>query len=138
VRRWAAVAVGGALGTLVRHEITLAMQHGPKQFPWAIALVNGVGCLVVGAVMAVVRARPGIPDQVRLFVVVGLCGGLTTFSTWMVTDVLLVRDGAGAVALLDLSASLVGGVLAVWLAYRVTTAVLHGPEGGVIDVRDAD
>jgi CrcB protein len=100
--------------------------------------VNVVGCLVVGVVMAAMRARPQIPDGVRLFAVVGVCGGLTTFSTWMVTDVLLVRDGARGVALLDLVGSLLVGVAAVWLGFRASAAVLGAPAGGVLDVRDAD
>lgn len=136
--RWVAVAVGGALGTWVRYEVTLAIPVRSARFPWSIALVNVVGCLVVGVVMAAMRARPQIPDGVRLFAVVGVCGGLTTFSTWMVTDVLLVRDGARGVALLDLVGSLLVGVAAVWLGFRASAAVLGAPAGGVLDVRDAD
>ena len=136
--RWVAVGVGGALGTLARYEVTLAIPTHTNRFPWAIALVNLLGCLVVGGVMAALHARPGAPDTVRLFLVVGVCGGLTTFSSWMVGDVLLVRDGASPVAVLDLVGSLAGGVAAVWLAYRLVSAALHTPIEGDLDVRDAD
>ena len=137
--QWLAVAVGGAFGTLVRYEVTLAFPAGSAQFPWAIMLVNVVGCVVVGVVMAAMRARPGIPDGVRLFVVVGVCGGLTTFSTWMVADVLLVHDGAPAMALLDVLVSLVAGMAAVWFGFRATSITLGVPRGGdVLDVREAD
>jgi CrcB protein len=135
---WIAVAIGGALGTLSRYEVTQALPVGATAFPWAVLLVNLVGCLAVGAVIAWHRARPATPDAVRLFLAVGVCGGLTTFSTWTVTDVLLLRDGAGTTALLDLVASLVGGVLAVWCAFRVTTAALGAPRDRVIDLREAD
>ena len=137
--RWVAVAVGGAFGTLVRYEVTLAFPADSAQFPWAITLVNLVGCVVVGVVMAAMRARPGIPDGVRLFVVVGVCGGLTTFSTWMVSDVLLVHDGALGLALLDLLGALVAGLAAVWLGFRATSIALGVPrDDGVLDVREAD
>lgn len=135
--RWFAVAAGGALGTLARYEVTLAIPTEPAHFPWAIALVNLVGCLFVGITMAVLRARPLVPDAVRLFLVVGICGGLTTFSTWMVTDVLLANEGHAGLAVLDLTGSLVLGLAAVWAGYRATAAVVDAP-GGDLDVREAD
>ena len=123
----------------MRYEVTLAFPAGSAQFPWAITLVNLVGCVVVGVVLAAMRARPGIPDGVRVFVVVGVCGGLTTFSTWMVTDVLLVHDGAPGIALLDVFGSLAAGLAAVWLGFRATSIALGVPRGDdVLDVREAD
>jgi CrcB protein len=119
--------------------VTLAMPTDPRRFAWGILLVNVVGCLVVGAVTGVLRARPGVPDGVRLFLVVGVCGGLTTFSTWMVTDVLLVRDGASATALADVLVSLIAGIFAVWLGFRVVRSALGEPrDRGPLDVRKAD
>ena len=136
--RWIAVAAGGAIGTLARYEVTQAIPASPKAFPWAIALVNVVGCVVVGAAMATLRARPPARAWLHPFVVVGVCGGLTTFSTWMVADVLLVHDGAAAVAALDLVGSLVAGLAAVWLAFRAASAVLGASVPAELDVRDAD
>jgi CrcB protein len=64
---------------------------------------------------------------VRPFVAVGFCGGLTTFSTWMVESVLLTRDGDGGTALLYLAASLLTGVAVVVLGMGVARRVAHRP-----------
>ena len=135
---WAAVAAGGAVGALARYEATLARPVDRGAFPWAILGVNVVGCLLAGAVMAVVVRRPDAPAWLRPLLVVGVCGGLTTFSTWMVTDVLLVRDGDTGTALLDVAVSLTLGLLAVWVGFHLAAALAPGRRVAVLDVRDAD
>lgn len=120
----AAVAIGGALGTVARYEIALAEPVQIGRFPWATFTANLVGCLVLGiavVVFAESRARGGVP---RAFLAVGFCGGLTTFSTWMVESVLLTRDGEAGVAALYLVVSLVLGLLAVVVGVAASRRVL--------------
>jgi len=115
LRVWIAVAValGGALGTVVRYELALAEPVTSGQFPWATFTANLVGSFVLGiAVVALADGRRG-DTVMRPFAAVGFCGGLTTFSTWMVENVLLTRDGDGATAALYLAVSLVTGLVAV-------------------------
>ena len=135
---WSAVAAGGAIGTLARYELTLAVPVDRGAFPWSILAVNVVGCLVAGVVMAAVVRRPNLPTWLRPLLVVGVCGGLTTFSTWMVTDVLLVHDGDLGTGLVDVVASLALGLAAVWAGYRATAVVVGGTPAAVLDLRDAD
>jgi CrcB protein len=79
-----------------------------------------------------------VPPWIRPFAVVGLCGGLTTFSTWMVTDVLLLRDGHRATAAVDVTATLVAGLVAVALGF-VLTRRLFGARGAIaLDPGEAD
>jgi CrcB protein len=126
-RAWVvlAVAVGGALGTLARYELALAEPPGSGRFPWATFTVNVVGSFVLGvAVTALVEPSP--PSRIiRPFVTVGFCGGLTTFSTWMVESVLLVRDDRAGLATLYLVMSVVAGFLAVAAGAWVARAPLH-------------
>jgi CrcB protein len=120
----AAVAIGGALGTVARYEIALAEPVQSGRFPWATFTANLVGCVVLGiavVVFAESRARVGVP---RAFLAVGFCGGLTTFSTWMVESVLLTRDGEAGVAALYLVVSLVLGLLAVVVGVAASRRVL--------------
>jgi fluoride exporter len=106
-------AMGGALGTVARYELALADPLGPSRFPWATFLVNVVGSFVLGAALtALVGNGPGA-TWVRSFVGVGFCGGLTTFSTWMVESVLLTRAGDTGIAATYLAVSLAAGLLAV-------------------------
>jgi CrcB protein len=125
---WVAVALGGALGTIARYEMALAEPTTSGHFPWATFIANMVGSLVLGIVVAVF-ADPLASGVGRPFLAVGVCGGLTTFSTWTVETVLLVRDGCTGLALLDVVASLLLGFLAVAIGVFATRAVLgrHGP-----------
>jgi CrcB protein len=101
--------------------------------------VNVVGSFAVGAVIAYVAFAPrGAPDWLRPFVAVGVCGGLTTFSTWMVADVVLLRDGHVATAVVDLLGTLAGGLLAVSLGWLLVRRALHGSAPVVIDPGAAD
>jgi CrcB protein len=128
-RAWmvAAVALGGALGTVARYELALAEPVQSGHFPWATFTANLVGSLVLGVAVvlfAETRESSGVP---RAFVAVGFCGGLTTFSTWMVESVLLTRDGNGGIAALYLVVSLALGVVAVALGVGATRRVVGRP-----------
>jgi CrcB protein len=119
-----AVAVGGALGTIVRYEVLLAEPPG-HGFPWATFTVNIVGSFVLGvAATALVEPWPR-SRFLRPLIAVGFCGGLTTFSTWMVESVLLVRDDRAGIAAVYLVVSLVAGFLAVALGVFVARETLH-------------
>ena len=108
-----AVAAGGALGTVGRYELALAEPARAGQFPWATFGVNVAGSLVLGIALAVLVDPGWVSSVVRPFVGVGICGGLTTFSTWMVESVLLARDGTTGTAAVYLLVSLVAGLVAV-------------------------
>jgi CrcB protein len=123
----AAVAIGGALGTMARYELARAEPVQGGHFPWATFTANLVGSLALGiAVVLLVEGRGGARVP-RAFVAVGFCGGLTTFSTWMVESVLLTRDGDGGTAALYLLVSLVVGVAAVALGVGATRRVVGRP-----------
>jgi CrcB protein len=114
-RAWilVAVAVGGALGTVARYELSLAEPLGTSRFPWATFLVNVVGSFLLGAVLAALVVAGPVATWVRPLVGVGFCGGLTTFSTWMVESVLLTRAGDVATAAVYLLVSVLAGLVAV-------------------------
>jgi CrcB protein len=134
----AAVALGGAIGTLARYQVTVANPVDPGAFPWPTFLVNVVGSALVGALMAWCLTSARAPASTHPFAVVGVCGGLTTFSTWMVADVMLLRDGDVAIALLDVGATLVAGLVAVTLGFLVTRRALGGALPVALDPEAAD
>ena len=131
-RAWmlVAVAVGGAIGTMARYELALAEPVGSGRFPWATFSANIAGSLVLGIAVVVWADERAVTGVARAFVAVGICGGLTTFSTWMVENVLLTRDGDGGLAALYLVVSLVVGFAAVALGVTGTRRVLHRPAIG--------
>ena len=127
-----AVAVGGALGTVARYELALAEPVRSGRFPWATFGVNVAGSLVLGVALTVLVAPRVSTSVLRPFVGVGVCGGLTTFSTWMVESVLLVRDGDAATAVGYLLVSLVAGLSrSVAAAVAARPASSRGRRGGV-------
>jgi len=113
-----AVAAGGALGTWARDETVLALPVAAGGFPWAIFWVNVAGSFILGVTMTLVLERLPPTRYVRPVVAIGFCGGLTTFSTWMVDMVTLADRGHTGTAVLDLAVSLVAGlaslVAGVW------------------------
>jgi len=128
-RAWivVAVALGGALGTVGRYELALAEPVTSGHFPWATFAANMIGSLLIGVVVvlfAETRTSPRVP---RAFLAVGFCGGLTTFSTWMVESMLLTRDGEVGIAALYLVVSLVLGLVAVGLGVGVTRRIVGQP-----------
>ena len=125
----ALVAAGGALGALARHWITIALTRPGIRFPYGILVCNVAGCLAIGAIMWFVVRRPILPPAVRLGVVVGLLGSLTTFSTFGYDTIELSRQGHTAQAVWNVLANLALGLgavaLGLWTASLVSPAPAH-------------
>lgn len=114
----AAVSAGGALGSLARYGLELALPPAEGALPWATLLTNVVGCLLLGAVA--VRVPDG--SIARAFVGAGLLGGFTTYSTFAVGAQQLWSSGDAATALVYVVASVVVGLGAVWCGARLAGA----------------
>lgn len=119
------VMAGGALGAALRFIIGDAMlrQFG-NGFPWGTLTVNLVGAFAVGYVAVWLQTRGSAALYWRAFAIVGIIGGLTTFSSMMLEAVLLVRNGRGWVMPTYLGISLVAGVALVWLGARLAESTL--------------
>src|SRR5580658_4300793 len=93
---WIAVAAGGALGSVARFWMTAAVTAwtGPR-FPYATLLINMLGSFVIGGVagLTLTPARMGMHPDVRIFLMVGVCGGFTTFSAFSLQTLELIRTG---------------------------------------------
>lgn len=108
------VGLGGMLGALLRYGVGLALQswhEGP--FPAATLTVNALGCLALGYLLGNHASDPRVSEGMRLFVGVGLLGAFTTFSTFGVETVNLVRDGNLPLALASVGLNLGLGFAAV-------------------------
>jgi fluoride exporter len=131
--RLPAVAVGGALGTFARYAVGRALPVPAHGFPWSTWLVNVSGSLLVGLALTLAVERFPGAVQLRPFVVIGFCGGFTTFSTMAVEAVQLGRHHAAGVALLYLASSMLAGPLAA----AAGTALAHPGRGGLRGARAA-
>ncbi|MEO7124334.1 MAG: fluoride efflux transporter CrcB, partial [Lacisediminihabitans sp.] len=110
-----AVLVAGAVGALLRYLVALAFA-GRSGFPSAVLVVNVVGSALSGALLALATLG-AIPQELDLIIVTGLCGGLTTFSTWTVETMQLIFEGRVRSALSNVWLNLVLGIAAATLCY---------------------
>ena len=116
---WLAVALGGALGTLARHAMNIAFARAMQPAPYATAAVNMLGSFVIGALAgAIASGRLIFPAPLRAFVFVGILGGFTTFSSFML-DTLTLSDRSMEAALTNLAGQVVVGVIVTVVGYRL-------------------
>ena len=95
------VTVGSALGGLLRYALTRMTLTMSAGFPYGTILINVVGSFVIGyfGTLTLQSGRYAASDNLRLFVMVGLCGGFTTFSSFSLQTFDLLRSGAWVRAL---------------------------------------
>ncbi len=115
------VAIGSAIGGVGRYWCNgLVSERFGETFPWGTILVNVAGSFIIGIVAALGASfdRPGFPGpEVRAFLMVGFCGGYTTFSAFSLQTLVLLREGAWAHALGNIVLSVALCLIAVWLGY---------------------
>jgi CrcB protein len=116
-----AIAVGGGTGALLRHFANQLVQgRFGAAFPIGIFLVNVAGCLTIGLVAGLIAsARVNIGEIGRAFIVVGILGGFTTFSSFGLDTFTLARGGQIGAALFNAVGQLVLGLGAVWVGYAL-------------------
>jgi len=120
----AAISVGGAVGSLARYGLGVAFPPGRTGFPWATFGINAVGSLLIGILMVLVVEVWEAHPLIRPFLGVGILGGFTTFSTYVVDVQRLVNAGAAGTALAYLAGTLATALAAVYVGLAVTrTAV---------------
>ena len=110
------VFVGGGIGAVCRYLLATGLQRNiPGPFPSGTFAVNLAGCFAIGLVGALGLERAAIPPDARVFLMVGVLGGFTTFSSfaWETLGLLSVRDVVRAA--LYVGGSVFLGLLGAWL-----------------------
>ena len=120
------IGLGGALGSIARAWLALAVARitGP-QFPWGTILINIVGSFVIGffGTLTANDNRFAVSADIRAFIMVGICGGFTTFSSFSLQTLELARDGRVAQALGNIGMSVVLCLLAVTAGYYAAAVI---------------
>src|SRR5579871_421961 len=116
------VAAGGALGSIARFWLTAAAARWwGDAFPTGTVLINVIGSCVIGFFAALAGRQSGwlFSDEGRAFVMVGLCGGFTTFSSFSLQTMVLLRAGLYADAALNVAMSAALCLAAVFAGYAM-------------------
>lgn len=122
---WLLVGVGGAIGSIARHGLShlIHQRQLSNTFPLGIFAINVLGSLVIGIVGGLrVSDRWSLSLEARTFIMVGLLGGFTTFSSFSFDTLALVRDGHVLQAGLNVIGQVGLSLLGVWAGYRITGA----------------
>ena len=117
------VATGGALGSAARYLLAgWTLQHTLEwRFPLGTFLVNVLGCLAVGVLGGLVVKHDLLSAEARLFLFTGIAGGFTTFSAFGLETFYLLRRGELLVAGGYVAASVVAGLLVLWLGFALVS-----------------
>jgi CrcB protein len=121
------VMIGGALGSLARYLLAVLALPISGQLPWGTIIINIIGSFVIGffGTLTLSHGRYPVSEPVRLFVMVGICGGFTTFSSFSLQTLDLLRGGAVVRAAINVAASVTLCILAVALGH-ILAAKLNG------------
>ena len=116
------VALGGALGSVARYGVSqwMGVREAP-QFPWHTFSINVAGCLLIGVVWALVQKYQCAP-ALRLFLMTGILGGFTTFSSFGLETMQLIQSKAYLAAFSYVTLSNVIGIVMVLAAYQIASA----------------
>jgi CrcB protein len=119
------VALGGALGSVARFVLStfIARRFG-EGFPWGTVFVNVTGSFLIGVLAALSESGGKLAGAVTLqrFLVVGICGGYTTFSAFSMQTLDLARNGHAVAAGLNVLASVALCLAAVWAGHLLGSA----------------
>ena len=120
------VALGSAIGGCLRYALGRMVLNQHTNFPWTTVLINVIGSFVIGffGTLTVTGSRFEAPESIRIFVMIGLCGGFTTFSSFSLQSYDLARSGAWARALANIILSVVLCLAAVAAGHRLAQ---HSP-----------
>jgi|SRR6185437_6473862 CrcB protein len=107
------VGLGGGIGSMLRYLMQVFVsRHLPILFPWGTFLVNCSGCFLIGVLYALSTRYSLLTAEWRMFLIAGLCGGYTTFSSFSYESISLFRQGAYSYFLLYTVLSVILGLLA--------------------------
>ena len=119
---WLLVGVGGALGSMARHGLNHIVHQRAlsSTFPTGIFIINILGSAVIGVVAGLIASgRWSVSFEARTFLIVGLLGGFTTFSSFSFDTLALVRDGHLGQAVWNVVGQVGLSLVGVWAGFRL-------------------
>lgn len=132
VATYALIALGGAVGTLARFAVGTLAAPVSQSLPWGTILINVAGSFLIGlfGTLTLAEGRYPVSENLRLFVMVGFCGGFTTFSAFSLQTLDLLRSGAPLRAGLNVALSVAVCLAAVAAGHALGSRL----NGGAVQI----
>ncbi|KKW77280.1 fluoride efflux transporter CrcB [Acinetobacter bereziniae] len=121
---WLLVACGGAIGASLRYGAGFLISKPLSLFPWATWSINILGCFLAGVFFAFTLRYPILQQETRLFFMVGILGGFTTFSSFGLETFQLIRQGHFPIALAYTVSSVIVGVVFLTIGFYIVQMIL--------------
>ncbi len=119
IRDFVLVGIGSGLGGICRYLLSLMMPLAVNSFPWGTFTANIVGCLFIGVLWGVTSRLESLSPTFSLFLMVGFCGGFTTFSTFSKESLALLQANDYLLFLFYATGSVILGLTAVATGYAM-------------------
>jgi fluoride exporter len=118
------IAAGSGIGGVLRYGMqSLVYKFYPFSFPLGTFSVNLIGCFLIGVFVGLAEKGNILSPETRLFLITGICGGFTTFSTFSYDNIALIKSGEWLYFILYLTGSVVLGILATYLGIMLIKTV---------------
>jgi fluoride exporter len=117
------VGLGGAIGSMLRYGAGLiSIKFLGFTFPWGTLLINILGSFLIGIVFAIAGQIQNFPENIKIFMMVGILGGFTTFSAFSLDSLLLLEKGNVGQALIYIIGSVVLSITATFIGLMLVKA----------------
>lgn len=113
------IFLGGGLGSILRYVISKLFVTDKSSFPWSTLIANFIGCFIIGIVLGWFINNNKQYSDLYVFLSIGFCGGLTTFSTFSVEGLTYLKNGDLLIFITYLLFSIIGSILLAALGYYI-------------------
>jgi CrcB protein len=113
------VFLGGGVGSVMRYLISVYIPHDTKGFPWNTFIANMLACVIIGCVMGASMNVFQKHSHAVLLLTTGLCGGMSTFSTYSIETIKMFQSGHYFMAIIYIMSSLILGLLLSGICYKI-------------------
>jgi len=119
------IVIGGAIGTIARYGLSgMVYRFVDSSFPYGTLAVNLGGSFLIGFIWGIFESEI-IPPPIRNFIFIGLLGGFTTFSSYSLETINLLREGETKLALLNVLSNNIFGILLVFVGLLLAKAIIQ-------------